>query len=175
VLLYHGSYIEIKVPDLTYSRHNLDFGRGFYVTGLKEQAEKWAKRRAAMANLLNNIESHEPIISVYELDFDKAELSVLSFGGYTEEWLDFVVSNRWSDERSVDSEYDVIFGNIANDDVAAVVDDYMRLLSKGRLDSGGKQFYLNQLQFSKPNDQYCIVSEKALNALTFVRSYIVKE
>jgi len=175
MLLYHGSYIEIKVPDLTYSRHNLDFGRGFYVTGLKEQAEKWAKRRVAMVNLLNNIEDPEPIISVYELDFDQAELSVLSFSGYTEQWLDFVVSNRWADEQSVDSEYDVIFGNIANDDVAAVVDDYMRLLSKGRLDSTGKQFYLNQLQFSKPNDQYCIVSEKALNALAFVRSYIVKE
>lgn len=39
--LYHGSYLEIAVPDLTHSRSNLDFGRGFYVTPLYEQAAKW--------------------------------------------------------------------------------------------------------------------------------------
>ena len=174
MLLYHGSYTEVKVPDLIYSRFNLDFGKGFYVTGLKEQAEKWAKRRAAMIKLIENHDSPQPTISVYELDFAQTDLKVLRFNGYTEEWLDFVVSNRWANEQDTNSEYDVIFGNIANDDVAAVVDDYMRLLSKGRLDSTGKQFFLNQLQFSKPNDQFCMASEKALNALTFVQSYVFK-
>lgn len=41
MILYHGSYLEIVVPDLNYSRLNVDFGRGFYVTPLYEQAEKW--------------------------------------------------------------------------------------------------------------------------------------
>jgi len=82
--------------------------------------------------------------------------------------------NRGSAEPRVSDEFDVIFGNVANDDVAAVVDDYMRLSSKGRLDSAGKQFFLNQLQFSKPNDQFCMASAKAINALAFMRSYIAK-
>lgn len=46
--LYHGSYLEIKEPDLLHSRSNVDFGRGFYVTPLYEQAAKWCgkfKRR----------------------------------------------------------------------------------------------------------------------------------
>jgi len=172
MLLYHGSYTEIKAPDLTYSRFNLDFGKGFYVTGLKNQAEKWAKRRAAMVKLIEHNENSKPVVSVYELDLARADLRILNFNGYTEEWLDFVVSNRWAEEQEVSNEYDVIFGSIANDDVAAVVDDYMRLLTKGRLDSTGKQFFLNQLQFSKPNDQYCIASDKALDALVFVQSYV---
>ena len=175
MLLYHGSYAEIKTLDLAYGRFNLDFGKGFYVTGLKEQAEKWARRRASMIKLVENIENPEPVVSIYDFDVDRPDLNIRRFTGYTEEWLDFVVSNRGAEEEKVDNEYDVIFGNIANDDVAAVVDDYMRLLSKGRLDSSGKQFFLNQLQYSKPNDQFCIVTEKALNILFFVRSYISRE
>ncbi len=48
MILYHGSYLEIAEPDLTHSRPNVDFGRGFYVTPLYEQAAKWCgkfKRR----------------------------------------------------------------------------------------------------------------------------------
>lgn len=36
--LYHGSYCEIKNPNISYSRDSLDFGRGFYLTDIKKQA-----------------------------------------------------------------------------------------------------------------------------------------
>ncbi|MBF1260229.1 MAG: DUF3990 domain-containing protein [Lachnoanaerobaculum sp.] len=36
--LYHGSYTEIKSPDLLHSRKNVDFGLGFYTTPLYEQS-----------------------------------------------------------------------------------------------------------------------------------------
>lgn len=48
MILYHGSFLEISEPDLTHSRPNVDFGRGFYVTPLYAQAAKWCgkfKRR----------------------------------------------------------------------------------------------------------------------------------
>ena len=48
MILYHGSFLEIPRPDLQHSRTNVDFGRGFYTTPLKEQAVKWCgkfKRR----------------------------------------------------------------------------------------------------------------------------------
>ena len=48
MILYHGSFLEIVKPDLAHSRSNVDFGRGFYVTPLYEQAAKWCgkfKRR----------------------------------------------------------------------------------------------------------------------------------
>ncbi len=41
MILYHGSFLEIARPDLIHSRLNVDFGRGFYVTPLYEQAVKW--------------------------------------------------------------------------------------------------------------------------------------
>lgn len=40
MILYHGSFLEIAKPDLVHSRPNVDFGRGFYVTPLHDQAEK---------------------------------------------------------------------------------------------------------------------------------------
>ena len=40
-IFYHESFLEVAKPDLMHSRPNLDFGRGFYVTPLYEQAEKW--------------------------------------------------------------------------------------------------------------------------------------
>lgn len=48
MILYHGSYLEIEKPDLSYSRSTLDFGRGFYTTPIHEQAVNWCgkfKRR----------------------------------------------------------------------------------------------------------------------------------
>lgn len=44
MILYHGSYTEVKKPDISFSRRNLDFGRGFYVTPIYEQARKWSLR-----------------------------------------------------------------------------------------------------------------------------------
>lgn len=44
MILYHGSYLEISRPDLVHSRANVDFGPGFYVTPLYEQAVKWVGR-----------------------------------------------------------------------------------------------------------------------------------
>ena len=171
MLLYHGSYMEIQTPDLNFGRYNLDFGKGFYVTGLVDQAEKWAQRQASVAKLIQNIREAKPIVSVYELDFDNPNLKIHTFDGYTEEWLDFVVRNRGQKTPTASSEFDIIFGNVANDDVAAVIDDYMRLLLMGRIDNDAKLFFLKQLQFSKPNDQYCIASGKAINALKFIKSY----
>jgi len=42
MILYHGSYTEVKKPDIGFSLRNLDFGRGFYVTPIYEQARKWS-------------------------------------------------------------------------------------------------------------------------------------
>lgn len=41
MILYHGSFLEVAVPNLNYSRLNVDFGRGFYVTPIYEQAARW--------------------------------------------------------------------------------------------------------------------------------------
>lgn len=42
--LYHASKNIIKRPDINHSRDMLDFGKGFYLTSLEEQARKYAAR-----------------------------------------------------------------------------------------------------------------------------------
>ena len=66
MLVYHGSTVKIEKPDLTIGRHNLDFGKGFYTTTLKDQAEKWAKRKVTADKLINNNSQAQPIVNVYE-------------------------------------------------------------------------------------------------------------
>ena len=46
MIVYHGGIDVIKEPDINHSYRPLDFGKGFYITTVKEQAEKWAKRKA---------------------------------------------------------------------------------------------------------------------------------
>lgn len=40
--VYHASMVRVEHPDVLHSRKFLDFGQGFYVTTLREQAVKYA-------------------------------------------------------------------------------------------------------------------------------------
>lgn len=46
MLVYHGSTVKVTHPVAAACRPNLDFGRGFYLTDIREQVEKWACRAA---------------------------------------------------------------------------------------------------------------------------------
>jgi hypothetical protein len=61
MLLYHGSNAVVKQVDLALSRAYKDFGRGFYCTNVKSQAEATARRVSRLYGGL-------PFVSVYELD-----------------------------------------------------------------------------------------------------------
>ena len=41
MILYHGSNIEVREPQLLKTQRNLDFGKGFYTTSDFEQAKSW--------------------------------------------------------------------------------------------------------------------------------------
>lgn len=44
MILYHASNCIVDNPDVLHSRNFLDFGKGFYMTSLEEQARKYALR-----------------------------------------------------------------------------------------------------------------------------------
>ncbi len=53
--VYHGATCEVKQPLCNAGRPNLDFGQGFYVTDLREQAVNWAQRQSeAWLNFIAN-------------------------------------------------------------------------------------------------------------------------
>lgn len=153
MILYHGSYQEIAKPDLIHSRPNVDFGRGFYVTPLYEQAAKWCSKFKRRGN--------DGIVSCYEFDEkEERDLQVLKFDSYSEEWLDFILNCR----RGKDStDYDLVTGGVANDKVFNTVE----LFFDGLID---KKEAINRLQYEKPNLQICFRTEKALALLRFERS-----
>lgn len=151
--LFHGSNAEIKTPDLLHSRKNIDFGRGFYVTPIYEQAAKWCKKFTRNNDC--------GIISVF--DFDESSLSALKtlrFDSYSDEWLSFVLSCRRGKDNS---DFDIVIGGVANDRVFNTVE----LFFDGLID---KAEALKRLKFEKPNLQLCFRTEKALDLLKFERS-----
>lgn len=156
MILYHGSYLEITEPDLIHSRSNVDFGRGFYVTPLYEQAAKWCgkfKRRGKYG-----------IISCYTFDEGReTELKTLKFDSYSEDWLDFILSCRSGKDVT---KYDLVVGGVANDKVFNTVE----LFFDGLIDRAEA---INRLRYEKPNLQICFRTEKALELLRFEGSGMV--
>ena len=47
MILYHGSNIEIDKIDLTKSKPYKDFGKGFYLSADKQQAQRMAEQRTS--------------------------------------------------------------------------------------------------------------------------------
>lgn len=50
MILYHGSDSIIEHFDISHSRKKLDFGIGFYLTSIKDQAIKWADQFKSESN-----------------------------------------------------------------------------------------------------------------------------
>ena len=91
MILYHGSNTDIACIDLTKCRPFKDFGRGFYLTSIEQQASLMAKRTARIAG-------GKPCVNVYEIADGFAQmpsLNVLNFGNEpSESWAKFVIANR---------------------------------------------------------------------------------
>ena len=147
--VYHGGTDEIQLPSVSVGRDGLDFGPGFYVTDIREQAEEWARRIADRRGL-------PPIINVYELDITKAkeEFRYLAFEHYDKAWLDFIAESR--KEMRPWQDYDLIEGGVANDRVVDTVEAYIAGLISVEL-------ALSQLSYHKPNNQFYLLSQELTN------------
>ncbi len=148
--LYHGSYISVPHPLTNVGRKELDFGPGFYLTRIREQAERWARRVCVIRAMSS------PQLSLYEFDEDKLPQGVrhLHLEHYDQEWLDFIVSSRRGDEPWRD--YDIVEGGVANDQVIDTVEDYFA----GRITA---EQAIGQLRFAKPTHQMCIINQRIID------------
>lgn len=153
ITLYHASKVIVDKPDVLHSRESLDFGKGFYLTRLKAQAEKYAERFLRIGD--------NAFLNVYSLDEDLTGFTTLVFDKYDGEWLDYIVACRRLQPHSI---YDIIEGGIANDKVYNTVDLYMQGIYT-------KEQALDQLIYKKPNNQICITNQQLLDAhLHFINS-----
>ena len=84
MIVYHGGIDVIEKPDINHSYRPLDFGKGFYITTVKEQAEKWARRKADIFN------KEVSIVNCYELKTDYDSFKVKTFPNDLIEWIDLI-------------------------------------------------------------------------------------
>lgn len=161
--VYHGSYISIPKPLTGIGRSELDFGPGFYVTKIREQAERWARRVC----ITRAVET--PVLSSYSFNEETLPDSarILRLEHYDEEWLDFIVRSRRGEEPW--REYDIIEGGVANDQVIDTVEDYFA----GRITS---EQAIGLLRFAKPTHQMCIRNQALVDKyLLFENSEILEK
>ena len=146
MILYHGSYVSIPRPLTGVGRRELDFGPGFYLTQLREQAERWARRVCVIRAEVT------PLISIYDFDEDElpADVSRLRLENYDQQWLDFIASSRRGEEPW--KGYDIIEGGVANDQVIDTVEDYF----VGRITA---EQAIGQLRFARVTHQMCISNQ----------------
>jgi len=117
MFLYHGSTVEIKEIDLSLSKPNKDFGKGFYLSNNFEQAYEMATYKAGLFGTKTYVTKFE-----FEENLLKnGSLKVLSFSDYSKEWADFVFKNRNQGNKDFSHDYDIVTGPIANDKVGAQI------------------------------------------------------
>lgn len=148
MIVYHGSYMEVKNPDVTVSRANVDFGKGFYTTSLHEQAIKWAKRFKVKRGC--------SVVSIYEVDEEmlRKNFRVKEFSAYSEEWLEYIVACR---SGKCPAQYDVVIGGVANDKVFDTIEIYRFVFAHKR--QLIKQLNLRKVRFYDESKQN-IIAEK---------------
>lgn len=153
--LYHGTVSDIVDIDLSKSNSAKDFGRGFYLSPDRLQAERWAMFKSIQTN---------GIPKVYEFEFDESllnngELSVKQFDEYTEEWAEFIFANRKNLSEYNICNYDIVIGPIANDKVGVQIRNYI----EGNI---SLEVFIERLKYMKGiTFQYFFGTEKAVKYL----------
>ena len=157
--LYHGSYITVSSPLAKAGRRNLDFGQGFYLTQIMEQAQEWAVIIAGRKG--RNV---TPVVNSYTFDDVSAKedgVRFKIFDSYDIEWLDFIVSSRNGEKPW--QEYDLIEGGIANDHVIDTIEAYMN----GYMTI---EMALGQLARHRPNNQICLLNQNLIDDCLFFKN-----
>lgn len=145
--LYHGSTDIVERPLVSIGRKDLDFGPGFYLTPLHEQASQWAKRTMTIRK------ATQAIVNVYEFTLP-TDCNIKRFDAYDKEWLDFIVDSR--NGKCPWEGYDIIEGGVADDRVIDAVEAYIN----GYADV---EHTLRQLVYHKPNYQICILNQQIID------------
>lgn len=163
MIIYHGSTVEVSNPQIISTDIGRDFGFAFYTTDIKEQAERWAVRKAKIENRRPGGHG-KAVVSIFEWDDRESGLSVKRFDTPSGEWLDMVV--RCRSDIKFRHEFDIVIGKIANDNVGETVSYVVQGIMR-------REDAIKRLQFERINNQIAFCSERALQRLHFIKSYSV--
>jgi hypothetical protein len=148
--LYHGSNCDFTTVDLSKSKEKRDFGKGFYLTTLQNQAKDWAE------TLFDRYGGNG--VFVYEFEFEiKDDLALKNFDGLTEEWLIFIKDNRI--KGGLQHNFDIVQGVVVNDKTNRTLALFVEGIYTVKM-------ALKKLRGNKLNNQISIHTQRALNCLT---------
>lgn len=154
MILYHGSNIAIDCIDLEKCRPYKDFGKGFYLTDIRHQAERMAARTVKMFK-------GEPTLTRFEFNIDDAApngLKIKVFDTPNEEWARFVMANRDINVPQPCHDYDIVIGPVADDTIARL----LRLFTENFIT---EEQLVKELTFSQVTSQYFFHTEAAIKML----------
>ncbi len=153
--LYHGSNVIVEQPLVNIGRKDFDFGPGFYLTPLYDQAFQWAARIKTIRK------AQQAIVNVYEFTRPQ-NCKIKQFEVYDEEWLNFIVDSRKGKQPW--RGFDIVEGGIADDRVIDAIEAYIN----GYADV---EHTLRQLIYHKPNHQVCILNQEIVDKCLQFKSY----
>lgn len=154
MILYHGSNTEIENINLEKCLPYKDFGKGFYLTDIEDQAMRMAERVA-------KIRGGIPVINTYsfdEVNLTNGTLDIKIFDRPSEEWASFVMANRDKKAMHPIHTHDIVIGPVANDTMAT----QFRIFEDGFIDIKELTKRLEYKEFTK---QLFFASDKALRLL----------
>ena len=151
MVLYHGSTVRVKKPEIRTAKFHKDFYFGFYCTRYKEQAERWATRFG------------DGVVNRYQYTENK-DLRILVFTEMTEEWLDFIAACR----TGTPHDYDIVEGPMADDTIYNYVQGFL----DGKYT---REMFWSLACFKKPTHQISFHTDAALRTLEYIGSETVYE
>ena len=148
MILFHGSSMTVKEPQVLVNGFYKDFGYGFYCTNIEKQARRWAltKRKRHVVNRY-----------IYT---ENSSLKICRYYEMTEEWLDFVVNCR----RGIEHDFDIVEGPMVDDTIWDYIEDFVA----GQI---SKSAFWELVKFKYPTHQIVFCTERALSTLNYEGSY----
>lgn len=174
--VYHGSKLIIKKPNVNGSKKYNDYGPAFYLTRDLSSAHEWACRNGSIG-YVNSYEFNNRELKVLDLT-DKSKFSVLN-------WLAVLMHYRDLDNSFVNSfsarlefleknyfidvlKYDYVIGYRADDAYFRFPLDFIR--GNITLEQLEQSFELGKLGV-----QYVLISQRAIDRLTYIESVLSDE
>lgn len=154
MILYHGTNIDFQQIDIRKSNPYKDFGQGFYLTDIFQQAEN-------MANKKSRILGGKPVILKYQFDeacLADSSLNVLIFEKPDKKWAEFIYRNRTRSTPAFSHHYDIVIGPIADDGVAYLLSRYEEGLCT-------LEELARELEYKQLNRQFFFGTLRSINLL----------
>lgn len=148
MIIFHGSKVRVAEPRIIKGKYTKDFDTGFYCTSIRDQAVKWSTRFG------------DGIVNSYYISRDNfSNYRYKLFNGFSEEWLDFIVSCR----SGVEPEYDIIEGPMADDKIFNYISDFINK-------SIDREQFWALMKYNYPTHQIVFRTERVLNELQFLNA-----